>query len=170
MAKSAQVLKAKPEAESVRTGLDAGDRKKIADDLEQVLSRTYMLVIKSHAYHWNVVGPQFYGIHKLTEEHYNDLFAATDELAERIRALGQLAPMGAREIVEEGKPSSTKNAPTAHDMIEDLVSDHEDLTRRIRKAAAIAEEHGDFVTHDLLTGRLAFHEKAVWMLRAIASE
>ena len=55
-------------------------------------------------------------------------------------------------------------------MIRQLVADHEEIARRIRGVSADAADRKDFVTHDLLNGRLAFHEKAIWMLRAIVAE
>jgi starvation-inducible DNA-binding protein len=60
--------------------------------LKQLLAESYQLFVKTHGYHWNVVGPQFVELHKLFEEQYNDLFEAVDEIAERVRALGAKAP------------------------------------------------------------------------------
>jgi predicted phage gp36 major capsid-like protein len=51
-----------------------------------------MLFIKTQGVHWNVTGPTFMGVHKLTEEQYENMYEAIDELAERIRALGHKAP------------------------------------------------------------------------------
>ena len=56
---------------------------------------------------------------------------------------------------------------SAADLLADLVADHEALCREMREAAATAEEAGDIVTNDMLVERLTFHEKAVWMLRAM---
>jgi len=94
MAKSA-IASLRPEASNDRmnTGLKADYRKSMSKDLSDILAATYRLTIKSHIYHWNVVGPIFKPIHELTEEHYNELFGATDIIAERIRALGHLAPV-----------------------------------------------------------------------------
>ena len=64
----------------------------MSDLLSEILVSTYKLTIKSQIYHWNVVGPLFKSLHELTEEHYNALFEAADIVAERIRALGHLAP------------------------------------------------------------------------------
>ena len=80
---TAQVLKPKATVEKLETGID--DRESLAKALSACLADTYILMVKTQAYHWNVVGPLFYSIHKLTEEHYENLFAAADEVAERIR-------------------------------------------------------------------------------------
>lgn len=170
MAGATNVLNVKPQTESVRTGIADDDRKEIAQALSTVLTDTYLLVIKSHVYHWNVVGPLFHSIHELTEEHYQNLFQACDELAERIRALGHPAPLTGKRVLADGNIKIETTSPTAHDMVEDLVSDHEGLCRNMREAAELAEEKGDFVSHDLLTARLTYHEKVIWMLRAIIAD
>jgi len=170
MPRATNVLNVKPQTENVRTGIGEDDRKDIAQAISRVLTDTYLLVIKSHVYHWNVVGPLFHPIHEMTEEHYENLFQACDELAERIRALGHPAPLTDTRVLAEGNIIIEATAPTARDMVQDLVSDHEGLCRTMREAAELAEEKGDFVSHDLLTARLTYHEKVIWMLRAIITE
>jgi starvation-inducible DNA-binding protein len=169
MAKSAKVLDTKPKDVEVNTGIAAKDRKAVAESLSAILADTYALLVKTHIYHWNVVGPLFHSIHVMTEEQYNDLFKATDELAERIRALGYRAPVagnkGADIVVELGADSKS-----AHDMVADLVNGHESAIRKMRDAAEQAEEAEDFVSHDMLVGRMTYHEKVVWMLRAVVTE
>lgn len=169
MAKTAAILKQKPRDESVNTGLDTKDRKAIAEKLSEILADTYALTVKTHIYHWNVVGPLFHSIHVMTEEQYEDLFKATDEIAERIRALGHRAPAsgnrGSEIVVELG--AETKSA---HDMVADLIDAHETTIRKMRDAADMAEEAEDFVSHDMLVGRMTAHEKTVWMLRAVVAD
>ncbi|MEM5583876.1 DNA starvation/stationary phase protection protein [Roseibium sp. AS2] len=160
-----------PAVDDLKTGVADAVREQLAKHLSVVLAETYILTVKSHLYHWNVVGPLFKSIHDLTENHYENLFAATDELAERIRALGHRAPVN----VDEGKLNLTISLPSgglpdAHDMVQDLVRSHEMIAAEMRDMATYAGDHSDVVTEDLLTGRIAFHEKAAWMLRALIAE
>ncbi len=99
----AAVLQPTTDIESVDTGLNKDHRRKLAGHLSRVLGDSMLLMIKTQVYHWNVVGPLFKPIHDLTEEQYNDLFAATDEIAERIRALGFPAPVSFTESYSENK-------------------------------------------------------------------
>ncbi|WP_256372892.1 ferritin-like domain-containing protein [Breoghania sp. L-A4] len=92
MATVSAALKPKSHDETIDIGLNDTYCAKMSETLSGILAATYRLTIKSHIYHWNVVGPLFKPLHELTEEHYNTLFAATDTIAERIRALGHLAP------------------------------------------------------------------------------
>lgn len=83
-------LRISPEHIQVQTGVR--NTETIAKTLADVLSDTYRLMFKTHAYHWNVEGPMFYSVHNLTEAQYENMFEAADVIAERVRALGQLAP------------------------------------------------------------------------------
>ncbi|MFQ3595884.1 MAG: DNA starvation/stationary phase protection protein [Sphingomonadaceae bacterium] len=74
------------------TGLDRKAYAEVAEALGPVLADSYQLFIKTQGVHWNTHGANFYGLHKLTQEQYEDLYAAIDEIAERIRALGATAP------------------------------------------------------------------------------
>ena len=97
------------------------------------------------------------------------MFTAADELAERIRALGQLAPMRMSDIMKRSTIEDLDETPTAQEMVEDLARDHERLAHRLHALIELVEGRRDPVTEDLATERSAFHEQAVWMLRAIAA-
>lgn len=160
------VLKAVPNADTIKTGVTHVSV--ITKGLSEALADTYRLLFKTHTYHWNVEGPMFHSIHILTEGQYGDLFAASDELAERIRALGKLAPARLDDIIQMSCVKDSKSLPSAQAMVEDLAADHEAIAKRMHKVISSAEDGNDPVTADLLTGRCAFHEKAAWMLRATA--
>ena len=159
-------LKVVPSADDVATGVR--DTAPLAKGLASVLADTYRLTFKTHAYHWNVEGPLFFSVHKLTEEQYENMFAAADELAERIRALGHLAPSRLAQIIDDSALSDAEGALDAAGMIDDLASDHERVAHRLHALAEMAGERKDIVTEDLATERSSFHEQAAWMLRAIA--
>lgn len=135
----------------------------VADALAGVLNDTYRLVVKSHTYHWNVTGPLFVALHDLTEEHYTNMFTAADVIAERIRAMGMPASVNLADLSKDSGATLS-----ATEMIKDLLADHENLTHRLHALIEIAESKKDAVTADLATERTAFHEKAAWMLRAMA--
>jgi starvation-inducible DNA-binding protein len=166
MAKHVTALKSKTHVEDMETGLSANYRKQISEALTEILSDTYRLLIKSHVYHWNVVGPLFKPLHELIEEQYRSLFEAADIIAERIRALGHLAPVHLADASKFAPETASTPNPDAQTMIKDLIRHHEASVRMIRKAAVEADDNEDFVTNDVLTDRLTFHEKALWMLRA----
>jgi starvation-inducible DNA-binding protein len=124
-------------------------------------------MIKTHGYHWNVTGPLFVQLHSFLETQYNELFVASDEIAERIRALDYVAPGGPdvfkhHTVVKE----SPEQPPSATAMIKDLLKTHENVRERVEEARSFADEINDRATEDMLNGRLAAHDKTMWMLRA----
>ena len=151
------------------TKLDTGIQKaeNAASNLENCLADSFMLMIKSQVYHWNVVGPLFQPLHVLTQEHYENLFEAIDDIAERIRALGYPAPSSIVDMAQKSVIDEDTGSTSAEEMVRTLIKDHEAVASRFRDAAKLADHTGDLVTADLLTERIAFHEKAVWMLKAI---
>ena len=152
---------------TVDIGIAEADRKGIAEGLNALLADTYGLYLKTHAFHWNVTGPMFQTLHLMFEVHYNELWLATDPIAERIRALG--FPVRAT-YASFGKLSSIPEAegvPEATDMVRELVKGHEACARTARSIFPRAEKGGDESTVDLLTQRLQIHEKTAWMLRSL---
>ena len=152
------------------TGIAAKDRRKVADHLAEALADTYTLLVKTHVYHWNVVGPLFVPLHELLEDHYKNLFTATDVIAERIRALGLTTPLSFKQMRPKSDVDEETINRSAIEMVRRLVEDHETLCRSFREIAEMSEAAKDLVTTDLLTERLAFHEKAIWMLNAIVAK
>src|SRR6185437_666047 len=141
--------------------------KTMAETLARVLANTYTLYLKTHNYHWNVTGPQFASLHTLFETQYTELAGAVDTIAERIRALGHVAP---GSYVAFGKLSEVKEAPDsppeAMQMIRELAADNEALTKLADKANAVADENDDVASGDMMIERMQVDDKAAWMLRA----
>src|SRR5688500_18153683 len=77
---------------TIDIGINEIDRRAIADGLARLLADTYTLYLKTHNFHWNVTGPMFQTLHLIFETQYTELALAVDQIAERIRALGYLAP------------------------------------------------------------------------------
>jgi starvation-inducible DNA-binding protein len=142
----------------------------LAETVSKVLADTFQLYLKTHAFHWNVTGPQFPQLHALFAEQYTEMWNALDELAERVRSLGVAAPGNAETLIRLSTIASAADAPPdARRMVLELLDGHERLAARAREGIAAAEEAGDAATADLLTGRMAVHEKTAWMLRATAA-
>lgn len=162
-----QVLRPAPKPADHDTGVDKS--KWIANGLTGVLSDSVVLMLKTQGYHWNITGPMFLPIHEITEKLYTDLFESIDVIAERVRALGELAPMSMTDMMSHARLNEEDTQRSAQGMIEQLVSDNEALVRHLREVAAMAARHSDGATEDLMNARMAAHEKATWMLRAIAA-
>lgn len=143
--------------------------KKVTDALKQSLADTYTLYLKTQNYHWNVTGPNFKGLHALFEEQYNELAAAADELAERIRALGEKAPGSYREFSKLASIEEAAGGEDAKTMLSTLKNDHLKVVKTLTKTIQAAESEEDEGTIDLLGGRIRVHQKHAWMLEASAA-
>jgi starvation-inducible DNA-binding protein len=143
---------------------------KVAEALSQVQADTFTLYLKTHNFHWNVVGPMFHTLHLMFEEQYNELWLAADVIAERIRALGSNAPGSYREFSKLTCLRESEAVPSATDMVIDLLRDHETCARTARWALSVARTAVDSPTEDLLTHRLMAHQKAAWMLRSLLAD
>lgn len=147
-------------------GINKADRETIAAGLARVLADTYTLYLKTHGYHWNVTGPHFSALHTLFEAQYRELWAATDDIAERIRVLGVEAPGSSAAFAAKASITEANGAPDAMAMVADLADGHERLAKTAREAFPAAESADDQPTMDLLTQRMQIAEKTAWMLRA----
>ena len=148
-------------------GLSAPHRRDIALGLSRLLADTYVLYLKTHAFHWNVMGPHFNSLHLMFQAQYGELGLAVDTVAERIRSLGFLAPGTYAEFLKLTSLTETEGAPVSDEMVRLLVEGHEAVARTARSVLPLAEEAHDEVTLDLLVQRLTVHEKTAWMLRSL---
>ncbi|MBA4800589.1 MULTISPECIES: Dps family protein [Euryhalocaulis] len=152
----------------VETGISKDNREKMAEALTKLLADTYVLYLKTHAYHWNVTGPRFKTLHEMFEEQYTELWEATDEIAERIRALGFNAPMGWEDFAKRTSLKEDNGVPSADQMVVNLTKGHETVAKTAKDVVALADELDDVASDDLVAPRVTYHEKTAWMLRATA--
>ncbi len=143
--------------------------KQVIEELQHILGDTFTLYFKTHAYHWNVEGPHFDALHKMFEEQYTEMWEAMDDIAERIRALGEYAPSTVTEIMKPSDLKLSSKKMKAMDMVKDLAKDHETLSKHLANAIEKAMEVGDEATADMLIERQSVHDKTAWMLNATAS-
>jgi starvation-inducible DNA-binding protein len=134
--------------------------------LEKALADSYALLLKTQNYHWNVVGENFKALHELFNAQYEEIFAAIDELAERIRALGSKVEGTFENFQKLSKFKSGDKNLDAEMMIKDLAADHESLAKTLTAGIKITQEEGDEATADIFINRKKSHEKAVWMLES----
>lgn len=148
-------------------GIAESDRAELTSQLGSLLADTYTLYLKTHNYHWNVTGPMFRSLHLMFEEEYTEMWTAVDDIAERIRSLGEPAPGTYAEYSRLSSVKEREGVPAASEMVQDLVVGHETVVRTARALAAKAEGAGDLATADLATQRIDVHEKTAWMLRSM---
>jgi starvation-inducible DNA-binding protein len=143
---------------------------KTTDALGHLLADSYLLYLKTHNFHWNVTGPMFTTLHTLFETQYTELALAVDEIAERIRALGAIAPGSFSAFIKLAKVQEAESVPKATEMIRVLADDQAKVTAAAKKVVELAEAGGDDATADLGIKRIQVHEKNAWMLESHLEE
>ncbi len=153
---------------AMNIGIDETKRKEITGGLARLLADTYTLYLTTHNFHWNVSGPMFNSLHAMFMAQYTELWNAVDPIAERIRSLGEPAPGSYAQFARlTSLADAPETPPKAEAMIRILAEGHEATARSARSLFPLADKAGDQATADLATQRVAVHEKAAWMLRAL---
>jgi starvation-inducible DNA-binding protein len=153
---------------NIDIGLSKEARHGVIEILNRVLCDEYILYTKTRNYHWNVVGPDFSERHALFREQYETLDAMIDEVAERVRDLNGKSLGTLSEYLQYGRlKESPGEYPDDKTMISNLLTDHEQIIRNLRKDADRCEdEYHDMGTNDFVLEAMQKHEKMAWMLRA----
>ena len=139
---------------------------KVVKVLESVLANSYALVVKTQNYHWNVSGANFKPLHELFGLQYEELFAALDEFAERIRALGVRVEASFAHFANLSKAKNGNENLSANEMLQDLALDHQALISLLKEGIEIAQKNSDEASADILISRVQIHEKALWMIES----
>lgn len=148
------------------TNMKADDAKTVVDMLNDYLASLQIFYHNLHGYHWHVQGPLFTIVHEKTEAMYNQVALQIDEVAERILMLDGVPARcfddvkKLSKIAEEGPKALSDGEAISMAILESIKV----LTDLERKGIDTAEEAGDPVTADMLTGYLAEREKHAWML------
>jgi starvation-inducible DNA-binding protein len=140
----------------------------LANALQKALADSFVLYFKTHSFHWNVEGPNFHSLHLMFEGQYTEIWAALDELAERLRAMDEYAPISYTEMIKNAHIDESSQMLSAMDMVKTLAEDNLAVVDTLQSALEIAQDAGDEATGDLMIVRIAAHEKAAWMLRSTA--
>lgn len=137
----------------------------ISDALKVALADTFALYVKTKNFHWHMSGSHFRDYHLMLDEQSEEIYASTDELAERARKIGGTT---LRSIGHIARLSTIKDNDAEYvapeDMLRELVNDNKALTRSLRKAHAVADEHDDCATTSLLENYIDTAERRTWFL------
>lgn len=148
-------------------GLSEKNLKGVTAILSSVLANQHVLYIKTRKFHWNVCGESFMEYHLLFEGMYKEMEVSIDEVAERINKLGSPTIGTLKEFLQLATlKESPGKIPGSHEMVKELLADHEAAARELRKYIEECDEkYEDAGTTDFLTKLLQDHETMAWKLR-----
>lgn len=143
----------------------------ISDALKVALADTFALYLKTKNFHWHMSGAHFRDYHLMLDEQSEQIYASTDELAERARKIGgaTLRSIGHIARLSEIADNDADYVAPA-DMLRELMNDNKTLLRSLRRAHAAADEHEDVGTTSLLENFIDQGERRTWFLFEAARE
>ncbi|MGZ5920832.1 MAG: Dps family protein [Rhizomicrobium sp.] len=137
----------------------------IAEALNGLVADAFALYLKTKNFHWHVSGPHFRDYHLLFDEHADQIFASTDELAERVRKIGGRTLRSIGEIAKlQSLSDNNQDFVGPADMIRELMADNKKMMKAMRKAHEIADKHDDVATASILENFIDQTERRNWFL------
>jgi starvation-inducible DNA-binding protein len=133
--------------------------------LNMLLADMFALYLKTKNFHWHMSGPHFRDYHLLLDEHGEQIFATTDVIAERVRKIGGATIKSIGQIGRlQRLLDNDADYVTPSDMLAELRSDNEQLTRSLRATHALCDEEGDVATASLIENWIDEAERRIWFL------
>src|SRR5580704_14679064 len=158
-------------ASEITSGLSREGVAEITAELRPLLADTFALYIKTKNFHWHLTGRHFRDYHLLLDEHADQVFAMTDDIAERGRKLGGTTLHSISDIAKHQRlKDNNKEAVSPEDMLREIHSDNRDLTRYLRATHEVCEKHNDVATASLIENWIDQTERRTWFLWEIVSQ
>jgi starvation-inducible DNA-binding protein len=150
---------------SVSGAFDTSAVDEIASALTVLLANVFALFVKTKNFHWHVSGPHFRDHHRLLEEQGDQLFAATDVIAERVRKIGGSTLRSIGHIARLKRIADNDSATVSpRDMLAELLDDNRRLAISLRKAHTLCNDYGDVASASLIENWIDEAEHRTWFL------
>ena len=158
---------AKPKSELSGT-ISLVGRRHVAAELRPLLADVFVLYLKTKNFHWHMRGEHFRDYHLLLDEHAEQLFAMTDDIAERARKLGEASLHSISDIARNQRlKDNDAGSVGPQEMLAELHADNESLTRYLRQTHAVCDEYDDVATASLIENWIDESERRTWFLAEI---
>lgn len=138
----------------------------LAISLRICLANTFLMYFKAHSHHWNVEGIEFSQLHTFFQGLYEDLFDASDLLAEELRALNEFAPKTLTEMYHFKTVNEGVIATTPTEMLQDLLITNDQVIESLNKSIELATKLNKQGLLNSLPERVDVHAKHGWMIRS----
>jgi starvation-inducible DNA-binding protein len=154
-----------PAALATRTDLTPGAVDAVTTALNPLLADAFALYLKTKNFHWHISGPHFRDYHLLLDEQGEQIFAMTDELAERVRKIGGITVKSIGHVAKLQRiKDNNEEFVAAVDMLRELMEDNKAFTANMREAHEIAAQNNDSATTSLLENFIDETERRTWFL------
>jgi starvation-inducible DNA-binding protein len=154
-----------PTADLTREGVT-----EISEELRHLLADVFALYVKTKNFHWHMSGVHFRDYHLLLDEHAEQIFAMSDDVAERARKVGGYTLRSIGDIAKHQRlKDDDRESLSPEEMLVDLRTDNRELTRFLRLAHEVCEKHNDVATASLIENWIDETERRSWFLSEIVS-
>jgi len=153
------------------TDLAPGGVEEISSELRKLLADVFALYLKTKNFHWHMSGPHFRDYHLLLDEHADQIFSMTDDVAERARKIGGTTLHSISDISHHQRLKDNNEefvAPRA--MLKELSDDNQHLTRFLRATHEVCDRHNDVATASLIENWIDETERRTWFLSEIVRD
>jgi starvation-inducible DNA-binding protein len=170
--KTATQLSEKPKGNLiVPTDLKREGVAEISESLNLLLADVFALYLKTKSFHWHISGPHFRDYHLLLDEQAAQVFAMSDDIAERTRKIGGSTLRSISDISRHQRLRDNDDTSLgATDMLAELCSDNRQLTAFLRLTHEVCDRNDDVATASLLENWIDETERRTWFLSAALDE
>jgi starvation-inducible DNA-binding protein len=150
------------------TGFSSEAVAEISNALRQLLADVFVLYLKTKNFHWHMRGRHFRDYHLLLDEHAQQIFAMTDDIAERGLKIGGTTLRSIGDISRHQRlKDNDEESVTSEDMLAELRADNQQLTGYLRSTHEVCDRHNDVATASLIENWIDETERRTWFLSAI---
>jgi starvation-inducible DNA-binding protein len=142
----------------------------LVDKLKVVLANTFTMYMKTHGYHWNVIGSDFPQYHDFFGDLYAEVHGAVDDIAEQLRQINSFAPGSLQRMKELTELEEDDLVPNAAKMVVNLIAANDKVLLSLVECYEMAEEAKEYGLSNFLQDRITAHKKHGWMLKATAGQ
>lgn len=142
----------------------------LIDKTKECLANTFVMYMKAHGYHWNVIGSDFPQLHGFFGNLYEELHGAVDDIAEQIRTINGFPQGTLARMIQLAEIKEDEKIPPAAKMITNLIDVNYQVMDCVQETYTMAENENEFALSNFLQDRLTAHAKHSWMLKATAGK
>ncbi len=166
-----QLSEKTPAKFTIPTDLKREGVAQIVESLTLLLADVFALYLKTKSFHWHISGPHFRDYHLLLDEHAAQIFAMSDDIAERTRKIGGTTVRSISDVSQHQRLRDNNDTNlSATDMLAELCSDNKQLTGFLRLTHEVCDRNEDVATASLTENWIDESERRTWFLSAALAE
>jgi starvation-inducible DNA-binding protein len=163
--KQQELISRRTAAHTQRTDIEAESVKEISAALSVLLADVFALYIKTKNFHWHMSGPHFRDYHLLLDDHGDQLFAMTDDIAERVRKIGGTTIRSVGQVARTKRiADNDADFVTPEDMLSELWEDNKALVLYLKSAHSLCDDASDVASASLIENWIDESQRRAWFL------